>query len=239
MAFVWGSTQSVYRRQPGRWPCWAFLPGSCSGRSCLPCQRVAPLEGPRHCLRARTGGVPADRQHSQPFSAPVERISPHPFPLCPADGLGHTRRISAGASLRRCSSGNGLWIPVSPALSRPMGGAAGVGHESHVPRGFGLRPQPPTKRRQSAAQGLRRRWCGGLTVLAALICFFAGLLPWQPVAVATGSMEPQISVGDAVLVSKLDTGALEVGDVIQFRRGTIPSSTALWRSSRKTVPFPT
>ena len=38
-------------------------------------------------------------------------------------------------------------------------------------------------------------------------------------AIATGSMEPQISVGDAVLVSKLDTGALEVGDVIQFRRG--------------------
>ena len=81
--FVWGSTQSVYRRQPGRWPCWAFLPGSCSGRSCLPCQRVAPLEGPRHCLRARTGGVPADRQHSQPFSAPVERISPPPFPALP------------------------------------------------------------------------------------------------------------------------------------------------------------
>lgn len=70
--------------------------------------------GLAHCLRARTGGVPADRRHSQPSSAPVERISPHPFPLCPADGLGHTRRISAGASLRRCSSGNGALDPRLP-----------------------------------------------------------------------------------------------------------------------------
>lgn len=39
--------------------------------------------GLAHCLRARTGGVPADRRHSQPSSAPVERISPHPFPPLP------------------------------------------------------------------------------------------------------------------------------------------------------------
>ncbi len=219
--FVWGSTQSVYRRQPGRWPCWAFLPGSCSGRSwvCL-AKGWLLLEGPRHCLRARTGGVPADRQHSQPFSAPVERISPHPFPLCPADGLGHTRRISAGASLRRCSSGNGALDPRLPGTEPANGGALlelVMNLMFLVALDCDLSPdEAPAERRSKASVAGGVAAC---TVLAALICFFAGLLPWQPVAVATGSMEPQISVGDAVLVSKLDTGALEVGDVIQFRRG--------------------
>lgn len=68
-----------------------------------------------------------------------------------------------------------------------------------------------------------RRWGkrilgGGLAALAGFcLCFFAGLLPWHPVSVATGSMEPAIAVGDMAVVSTLDRTP-QVGDVIQFRR---------------------
>lgn len=68
-----------------------------------------------------------------------------------------------------------------------------------------------------------RRWSkrilgGALAALAGFcLCFFAGLLPWHPVSVATGSMEPAIAVGDMAVVSTLDHTP-QVGDVIQFRR---------------------
>lgn len=59
---------------------------------------------------------------------------------------------------------------------------------------------------------------GGLAALAGfLLCFFVGLLPWHPVCVATGSMEPAIAVGDMAVVSTLDRTP-QVGDVIQFQR---------------------
>lgn len=56
-------------------------------------------------------GVPADRRHSQPSSAPVERISPHLFPLCPADGPwpyteAFCRRFSTALQLRQWGSGS-------------------------------------------------------------------------------------------------------------------------------------
>lgn len=61
------------------------------------------------------------------------------------------------------------------------------------------------------------RWAGFFLLLAALVAFCAGLLPLKPVVVATGSMEPAICVGDIALVLDTDPGALEAGDVIQYR----------------------
>ena len=87
----------------------------------------------------------------------------------------------------------GLWIPVSPALSRPMGALLELVMNLMflVALDCDLSPdEAPAKRRSKASVAGGVAAC---TVLAALICFFAGLLPWQPVAVATGSMEPQIS----------------------------------------------
>ncbi len=195
------------------------------------------LEGPRHCLRARTGGVPADRRHSQPSSAPVGEFLPTFSRSALLTALAIHGGFLPALLYGVAAQAMGLWIPVSPALSRPMGALLELVMNLMFLVALDCDLSP---RRSAGKAALKASVAGGVaacTVLAALICFFAGLLPWQPVAVATGSMEPQISVGDAVLVSKLDTGALEVGDVIQFRRGTIPSSTALWRSSRKTVPF--
>lgn len=67
---------------------------------------------------------------------------------------------------------------------------------------------------------LSRKICSVSAVFAvATVCvmFFCGMMPVQPVAVATGSMEPQISVGDVVIVSKTDRDFSE-GDIIQFKK---------------------
>ena len=114
----------------------------------------------------------------------------------------------------------GLWIPTAPALSHQMAALLELVLNMMflVVLDCDLSPdEVPTKHRPKAhiASGVATG-----AILATLVCFFAGLLPWQPVAIATGSMEPQISVGDMVLVSKLDTDALEIGDVIQFRSGS-------------------
>lgn len=61
-------------------------------------------------------------------------------------------------------------------------------------------------------------WAPFTALLLLLVAFFMGFLPWQPVAVATGSMEPDISVGDMVVYSRLEQAALQPGDVIAFRR---------------------
>lgn len=60
---------------------------------------------------------------------------------------------------------------------------------------------------------------GILVIFSAVAAFFFGLFPMKPIAVATGSMEPTISVGDAVIVSSCDTNDLNVGDIISYSSG--------------------
>ena len=43
------------------------------------------------------------------------------------------------------------------------------------------------------------RWACFFLLLSLVMAFFFGLLPVSPLAVATGSMEPSVSVGDAVV----------------------------------------
>lgn len=70
-------------------------------------------------------------------------------------------------------------------------------------------------------------WQWGPTVLVSilLIWFTVGVFPVYPSAIATGSMQPMIDPGDVVLVKKAqsmeDLRALQIGDVIQFKRGDI------------------
>lgn len=52
---------------------------------------------------------------------------------------------------------------------------------------------------------------------AVLIAFFAGILPLFPTAIATGSMEPQIAVGDMVVVAAWQREPA-VGDVVAYAR---------------------
>ena len=61
------------------------------------------------------------------------------------------------------------------------------------------------------------RWACFFLLLSLVMAFFFGLLPVSPLAVATGSMEPSVSVGDAVVVCRTDPDRLQVGDVIAYR----------------------
>lgn len=57
-----------------------------------------------------------------------------------------------------------------------------------------------------------------LLALTGFVAFFLGLLPWHPLAVATGSMEPLIQPGDMAILADVQPEELTEGDVIQFRR---------------------
>lgn len=58
-----------------------------------------------------------------------------------------------------------------------------------------------------------------------IIWFTVGVFPIYPSVIATGSMEPMIKPGDVILVKKITDiegiNLLKVGDVMQFRRGSI------------------
>lgn len=51
-----------------------------------------------------------------------------------------------------------------------------------------------------------------------LVVFFAGWLPLRPVAVATGSMEPTIAVGDVVVTCPSAAENLSEGDIIRYTK---------------------
>ncbi len=61
-------------------------------------------------------------------------------------------------------------------------------------------------------------WISLFAVLTVFVLFITGVLPIYPVAVATGSMEPNIMVGDMVIVNKTEKARarLSEGDIIQF-----------------------
>lgn len=56
-----------------------------------------------------------------------------------------------------------------------------------------------------------------LLAAAFIISFFTGLLPVAPVTVATGSMQPEVNIGDVVIVCKTNPDELKVGDIIQYQ----------------------
>lgn len=76
---------------------------------------------------------------------------------------------------------------------------------------------PEREEKKQGKKPLRFAWL--LPAICLLVCvgFFRGLLPWEPTAIVTGSMTPEIQVGDMVIVSKLNV-EIQVGDVIQFSR---------------------
>lgn len=55
----------------------------------------------------------------------------------------------------------------------------------------------------------------------AMVWFSVGVFSIYPSVVATGSMEPMIKPGDVILVHRVKPQDLQIGDVIQFRRGNI------------------
>lgn len=69
------------------------------------------------------------------------------------------------------------------------------------------------------------KWLPTAIISVLIIWFTVGVFPIYPSAIATGSMEPMIYPGDVVLVKKIvdmeGLETLQVGDVIQFKRGEI------------------
>ena len=56
-----------------------------------------------------------------------------------------------------------------------------------------------------------------LVVVVVLILWFdMGLFPIRPSAIATGSMEKTLMVGDVAILKKCTAEELEVGDIVQF-----------------------
>lgn len=58
----------------------------------------------------------------------------------------------------------------------------------------------------------------GIAIVSLFIVFFSfGYLGAQPSIIYSGSMSPNLEVGDIVLVSDVDANDIEIGDIIQFK----------------------
>ena len=61
-------------------------------------------------------------------------------------------------------------------------------------------------------------WAATAVPCLVLIAFFAGWLPAYPTAIATGSMEPEIQIGDMVVMARWGLADIQPGDVIAVER---------------------
>jgi signal peptidase len=66
----------------------------------------------------------------------------------------------------------------------------------------------------------------GVAIISLLIIFFSfGYFGSQPTTIISGSMSPNLEIGDIVLVSDVDVNEIEVGDIIQFQIGNMSIPT--------------
>ncbi len=58
-----------------------------------------------------------------------------------------------------------------------------------------------------------------LTMAIVLAIWFAlGIFPLKPIGVASGSMKPNINIGDVVIIKKCTANDIEVNDIIEYKR---------------------
>ena len=70
-----------------------------------------------------------------------------------------------------------------------------------------------------AIKAMKPRGIIPLVVGIVLVIWFAiGIFPIKPIAIASGSMEPEINIGDLVIVRKCNVNDIEVGTVIEYKR---------------------
>lgn len=66
-----------------------------------------------------------------------------------------------------------------------------------------------------------------LVIIVILAIWFAlGVFPIKPIAIATGSMSPQINIGDVAIIKKCGPNDVEVGDIIEYK---MPDFTVVHR----------
>ncbi len=72
------------------------------------------------------------------------------------------------------------------------------------------------KRREKAKENTLG-WIASSVFSVLIVWFAVGVFPVYPSVVATGSMEPMIKPGDVILVRKIDSASVGLGDVVQYR----------------------
>ena len=66
-----------------------------------------------------------------------------------------------------------------------------------------------------------------LVIIVILAIWFAlGIFPIKPIAIATGSMSPQINIGDIAIIKKCGPNDVKVGDIIEYK---MPDFTVVHR----------
>ena len=71
-----------------------------------------------------------------------------------------------------------------------------------------------------------------LTIGIVLAIWFAiGIFPIKPIAIATGSMEPELYVGDVAVIKKCEANDVEEGDIIEYQ---MEGYTVIHRIKNKT-----
>ena len=57
------------------------------------------------------------------------------------------------------------------------------------------------------------------TIIIVLVIWFAlGIFPIKPVGIATGSMEPNLNIGDAAIIMKCDASIIKENDIIEYQK---------------------
>ncbi|MGF3105778.1 signal peptidase I [Rossellomorea sp. DUT-2] len=85
-----------------------------------------------------------------------------------------------------------------------------------------LKEAREVRRRNKEEKPLRLVITGVISI--GVIWFSVGIFPVYPSVIATGSMQPIIDPGDVILVKKVNSKDVQVGEVIQFAEGDIKIS---------------
>ena len=77
------------------------------------------------------------------------------------------------------------------------------------------------KNKQQVKENNPKKIIPSTCLIIILLLFGIGIFPLRPVAVATGSMEKTLMVGDIAILSKCNAKDVEVGDIIQYQKNNI------------------
>lgn len=80
---------------------------------------------------------------------------------------------------------------------------------------------PAAERKRYKTKDSALSWTAVATICVVFVFFSTGFLGVQPTIIYSGSMKPNIDVGDIVIVSKTPPEEIKVGDIIQYRTQNI------------------
>ena len=81
--------------------------------------------------------------------------------------------------------------------------------------------ETPSAARKNSKTGSPFSWIATSIICVLLIWFSVGVFSIFPTVIVSGSMSPQIGVGDIVIISKKSAASINVGDVLHFKEGQV------------------